>query len=32
MCVCGASLLAPEPDLLRFFVFVGFDIVKTLTR
>ena len=30
--VCVASILAPEPNLLLFFVFVRLDIVKTLTR
>ena len=29
--VCVASILAPEPNLLLFFVFVRLDIVKTLT-
>ena len=32
VCVRVASLLAPEPNRLLFFVFVGLDILKTLTR
>ena len=31
-CVCVASLLAPKPHLLCFFVLIGLDIVKALPR